>query len=72
MEALHREAQEKFLARWPVIGIALGGKSGQELVFLLEQESPEVQAEILDWAQSARVAVRIVVVGKVTPLKSTK
>lgn len=71
IEMYQQAAQKKFMGRWPVIGIAIGGESGQRLVFLLEEHSLSMQTEILEWAKSIRVAVQIEVSGPITLLRST-
>jgi hypothetical protein len=69
IETHRRDAQRRFLGRWPVISIGIGGEGGQELVFLLEQHSATMQAEILEWAECINVVVQIDVSGPITLLK---
>ena len=66
--ALHKQAQRKFLGHGPVVGIGIGGKSEDELVFTLEEESADTEREIRQWALDREVIIRIQVSGSITLL----
>jgi len=62
------EAERKFLGRGPVIGIGIGGPSEDQLVFMLEAESLEMQQKIRDWAKVRAVLIQFQVTGPIASL----
>ena len=69
-EDLRSEAQRLFLGRDPVIGVAVAGSSENALVFLLEEESADMERRIREWGRNRCVEVRIQLNGPITLLSS--
>jgi len=55
------EAEELFLGRGPVVGVGVGDEEGQNLVFLLEKKSLQVENEISAWAKRLHLVVSFLV-----------
>ena len=69
IEDLRREAQKEFLGQDPVIGVAIGRNSENELlVFMLDEASSEMEQRIRSWAQERGVEVRIQLNGPIALL----
>lgn len=70
IEELRRLAQGKFLGQGPVIGIGIGGRLENELVFVLEEESADIERQIRRWAGDQGVPVQIRISGPITLLNA--
>lgn len=66
IEAVRVEAQRRFLGRGPVVGVGVG-RTGKQLVVMLEENSPTLEHEICLWADRFHVPVRFVVTNEVRP-----
>jgi len=55
------EAQELFLGRGPVVGVGVSDEKGEELVFLLEKQSPGLEREISSWAKRLNLVVSFLI-----------
>lgn len=69
-EDLRSEAQRLFLGCDPVVGVAIAGLSENALVFMLEEESAEMERRIREWGRNHCVEVRIQLSGPITLLSS--
>ncbi len=70
LEGLRKQAKKEFLGRGSVVGVGLTKEADDELVFLLEKESPGTQTDILNWASQHDVRVKFLFTGRVTAVRA--
>jgi hypothetical protein len=68
IEVLRREAKTAFVGHGPVIGVGIVDYPGESLVFLMQEESPTAEREIIEWAQVHSITVQFIVTGQIRGL----
>lgn len=62
------EAEDKFLGKGHVVGVAISERAGQLLVFFLDHRSSDTENTIARWAEKYGISFECRVVGAFRPL----